>query len=83
MPVIRAAAAAEHRQQRQPLTTTGMAAAREAGALPIEAIAKEVGYEDAGHFSRLFGGKVNLTRAHCRTRSGALRNTLTSGAVAG
>lgn len=48
----------------------------EATCLPIEAIANEVGYEDAGFFSRLFRRKVNLTPAQYRKRFGALRHTL-------
>jgi len=55
----------------------------ESGDLPIEAIANEVGYEDAGYFSRLFRRKVNLTPAQYRKRFSALRSTLTSGEVAG
>ena len=55
----------------------------ESGDLPIEAIANEVGYEDAGYFSRLFRRKVNLTPAQYRKRFGALRSTLTSGELAG
>jgi transcriptional regulator GlxA family with amidase domain len=50
----------------------------EAGDLPIEAIANEVGYEDAGFFSRLFKRKVNLSPAQYRKRFGALRRSLTS-----
>lgn len=49
----------------------------EAGSLPIEAIANEVGYEDAGYFSRLFRRKVNLTPMQYRKRFGALRESLT------
>jgi transcriptional regulator GlxA family with amidase domain len=48
----------------------------EAGDLPIEAIANEVGYEDTGFFSRLFRRKVNLTPAQYRKRFGALRESL-------
>lgn len=48
----------------------------EATALPIEAIANEVGYEDAGYFGRLFRRKVNLTPAQYRRRFGALRRSL-------
>lgn len=48
----------------------------EAGDQPIEAIANEVGYEDAGFFSRLFRRKVNLTPAQYRRRFGELRETL-------
>lgn len=42
----------------------------------IEAIANEVGYEDAGFFSRLFRRHVGLTPAAYRKRFGALRKTL-------
>src|SRR5690606_29810986 len=48
----------------------------EASHLPIEAIANEVGYEDAGFFSRLFRRKVNLTPAQYRKRFGSLRHSL-------
>lgn len=48
----------------------------EASELSIEAIANEVGYEDAGFFSRLFRRKVNLTPAQYRKRFGALRESL-------
>jgi len=48
----------------------------ESGELPVEAIANEVGYEDAGYFSRLFRRKVNLTPAQYRKRFGALRKAL-------
>jgi transcriptional regulator GlxA family with amidase domain len=48
----------------------------ESGDLPIEAIAGEVGYEDAGFFSRLFRRQVNLTPAQYRKRFGALRRAL-------
>ena len=44
----------------------------EATSLPVEAIANEVGYEDAGFFSRLFRRKVNLTPVQYRKRFGAL-----------
>jgi transcriptional regulator GlxA family with amidase domain len=50
----------------------------EATAEPIEAIANEVGYEDAAFFSRLFRRKVNLTPAQYRRRFGALRRRLES-----
>jgi transcriptional regulator GlxA family with amidase domain len=43
---------------------------------PIEAIANEVGYEDAGFFSRLFRRNVNLTPAQYRKRFGAMRRAL-------
>jgi transcriptional regulator GlxA family with amidase domain len=45
---------------------------------PIEAIANEVGYEDAAFFSRLFRRNVNLTPAQYRRRFGALRRHLES-----
>ncbi len=50
----------------------------EASSLPIEAIANEVGYEDAGFFSRLFRRKVYLTPAQYRRRFGVLRHSLHS-----
>jgi len=43
---------------------------------PIEAIANEVGYEDAGFFSRLFKRNVNLTPAQYRRRFGGMRKAL-------
>jgi transcriptional regulator GlxA family with amidase domain len=48
----------------------------EAGDAPIEAIAGEVGYEDAGFFSRLFRRQVQLTPAQYRKRFGSLRRAL-------
>jgi len=48
----------------------------ESGDAPIEAIANEVGYEDAGFFSRLFRRSVNLTPAQYRKRFGSLRQAL-------
>jgi transcriptional regulator GlxA family with amidase domain len=48
----------------------------EAGDAPIEAIAGEVGYEDAGFFSRLFRRHVQLTPAQYRKRFGSLRRAL-------
>jgi transcriptional regulator GlxA family with amidase domain len=42
----------------------------------VEAIASEVGYEDAGFFSRLFKRRVNLTPAQYRRRFGGLRRAL-------
>lgn len=53
----------------------------EGGALPIEAIANEVGYEDAGFFSRLFKRQVGLTPAQYRKRFGSLRGVLQLSAV--
>ncbi len=55
----------------------------EASNTPIEAIANEVGYEDAGFFARLFKRNVNLTPAQYRKRFGAMRKALTHGAIAG
>lgn len=51
----------------------------EAGDQPIEAIANEVGYEDAGFFSRLFRRQVSLTPAQYRKRFGAMRKALQAG----
>jgi len=48
----------------------------ETGDAPIEAIAEECGYEDAGFFSRLFRSKVGLTPAQYRKRFGGMRRTL-------
>jgi transcriptional regulator GlxA family with amidase domain len=50
---------------------------------PIEAIANEVGYEDAGFFSRLFRRQVNLTPAQYRKRFGSMRRTLAAEALRG
>jgi transcriptional regulator GlxA family with amidase domain len=48
----------------------------ESGDEPVERIADEVGYEDAGFFSRLFQRNVGLTPAQYRRRFGALRRAL-------
>ena len=48
----------------------------EAGDDPIEAIANQVGYEDAGFFSRLFRREVSLTPAQYRKRFGSMRRAL-------
>ena len=48
----------------------------ESGDQPIELIANEVGYEDAGFFSRLFGRKVGLTPMQYRRRFGAMRRAV-------
>lgn len=48
----------------------------ESGDEPVERIADEVGYEDAGFFSRLFQRNVGLTPAQYRRRFGALRKAL-------
>jgi transcriptional regulator GlxA family with amidase domain len=50
----------------------------ETGDAPVEAIANEVGYEDAGFFSRLFRRQVALTPAQYRRRFGAMRRALQS-----
>ena len=50
----------------------------EAGEQPVEAIANEVGYEDAAFFSRLFRRKVGLTPVQYRRRFGSLRRNLTA-----
>ena len=52
----------------------------EAGDQPIETIAREVGYEDAGFFSRLFRRNVNLTPAQYRKRFRSMRRVLETGA---
>lgn len=49
----------------------------ESGDASIEAIANEVGYEDAGFFGRLFQRNVGLTAAQYRKRFGAMRRALT------
>ena len=51
----------------------------EAGSEPVEAIANEVGYEDASFFGRLFRRKVSLTPAQYRKRFGAVRKVLEVG----
>jgi len=48
----------------------------EATKLPVEAIAGECGYEDAGYFSRLFAKRVGLTPMQYRRRFGRLRQVL-------
>lgn len=45
---------------------------------PVEAIAEEVGYEDAAFFGRLFRRSVGLTPAQYRKRFGAMRRKLES-----
>jgi transcriptional regulator GlxA family with amidase domain len=47
--------------------------------LPIEAVANEVGYEDASFFGRLFRRKVGLTPAQYRRRFRSLRTVLAQG----
>lgn len=53
----------------------------EATRLPIEAIAEELGYEDASFFSRLFKREVRLTPAQYRRRFGGLRDVLREAAA--
>jgi transcriptional regulator GlxA family with amidase domain len=48
----------------------------ESSDLPVEAIAFEVGYQDASFFGRLFRRKVTLTPAQYRKRFGALGTQL-------
>ena len=55
----------------------------ESGALPVEAIALEVGYQDAGFFGRLFRRKVGLTPATYRRRFGSLARRLSDIAAGG
>jgi transcriptional regulator GlxA family with amidase domain len=47
--------------------------------LPVEAVAIEVGYEDASFFGRLFKRKVGLTPAQYRKRFKTLRTALEGG----
>ncbi|RUY41731.1 AraC family transcriptional regulator, partial [Mesorhizobium sp. M7A.F.Ca.US.001.04.1.1] len=42
----------------------------------VEAVANEVGYEDASFFGRLFRRQVGVTPAQYRIRFGALRRAL-------
>jgi transcriptional regulator GlxA family with amidase domain len=53
----------------------------ESGDAPVEAIANEVGYEDAGFFSRLFRRQVSLTPAQYRKRFGAMRSAVQAAAT--
>ena len=48
----------------------------ETGDQAVEAIANEVGYEDASYFGRMFRRKVGLTPAQYRLRFGSLRRAL-------
>lgn len=50
----------------------------EATQLPVEAIAGECGYEDAGYFSRLFTRRVGMTPSNYRRRFGRLRQGLSA-----
>jgi transcriptional regulator GlxA family with amidase domain len=51
----------------------------ETGDVAVEAIAKEVGYEDTSFFTRLFRRKVGLTPAKYRLRFGSLHRALKAG----
>jgi transcriptional regulator GlxA family with amidase domain len=46
--------------------------------MPIDAIANDVGYEDAAFFGRLFRRNVHLTAPQYRQRFGGLRTTLSA-----
>ncbi|HKE43178.1 MAG TPA: helix-turn-helix domain-containing protein [Steroidobacteraceae bacterium] len=46
---------------------------------PVEAIANQIGYEDAGFFGRLFRRQVKLTPAQYRKRFSAMRKAIQSG----
>jgi transcriptional regulator GlxA family with amidase domain len=48
----------------------------ETSSQPVEAVAGQVGYDDAAFFARLFRRKVNLTPAQYRRRFGGLRSAL-------
>lgn len=43
---------------------------------PVEAVAEQVGYEDASFFRRLFGRRVGMTPARYRRRFGGMRRAL-------
>lgn len=51
----------------------------ESADLPIEEVAMEVGYEDAGFFGRVFMRSVKLTPLQYRRRFGALKRALSAG----
>jgi transcriptional regulator GlxA family with amidase domain len=51
----------------------------ESGDLAVEAIANQVGYEDASFFGRLFRRKIGLTPAQYRLRFGSLHRALKAG----
>ena len=52
----------------------------ESSELAVEAIALEVGYQDASFFGRLFRRKLGLTPAQYRKRFGALARKLATAA---
>lgn len=49
--------------------------------LAIEAVAQEIGYEDASFFRRLFRRKVGMSPADYRRRFGGFRKALTAAAI--
>jgi len=51
----------------------------ESSDLPVEAVAVEVGYEDASFFGRLFRRKVGITPAQYRKKFGGMRKILETG----
>jgi transcriptional regulator GlxA family with amidase domain len=51
----------------------------ETGDRPVEAVAEDVGYEDAGFFGRLFRRQVGLTPAQYRKRFRTMRRALVDG----
>jgi transcriptional regulator GlxA family with amidase domain len=55
----------------------------EAGDEPIEAVAWEVGYQDASFFARLFRRRVSLTPAQYRRRFGGLKRRIQHASPAG
>lgn len=48
----------------------------ESGSLSVDAVAREVGYEDAAYFSRLFSRQVGISPGHYRRRFQGLRAAL-------
>jgi hypothetical protein len=48
----------------------------ETGDAPVEAIAADIGYQDASFFGRLFRRHVGMTPAHYRRRFSSLRRAL-------
>jgi transcriptional regulator GlxA family with amidase domain len=53
----------------------------EASNLPIEAVAEEVGYEDASFFRRLFRRRAGMSPIEYRRRFGSLRRSLSESAA--
>ncbi|MER9563490.1 helix-turn-helix domain-containing protein [Mesorhizobium sp. M0571] len=48
----------------------------ETGALPLNAVSGEIGYEDASFFSRLFRRSVGMSPAAHRRRFGGLKKAI-------